>query len=189
MQELKRRLESELVLEDPGLVGCRRRSVWTEESRSWRWVRSNALLALLGDKYCACTPAGDFEFFALSHTWLLQFRGGQWNDYWYEDFFDTWAIAHEFSELSESLSHTIIVLQENKGELTIHNIPVPEELNPIHRTQHILEQFNADPPGRIPKSGSRAAHICRYCPVKLQCDSTDKLRGETHDWTPSYPQP
>lgn len=188
VEALKSRLEEQLSLEDPGFVGCTRRTMW-DDAPAWRTARSNALLALLGELGYAYTPAGGFEFFALHSTWLLQFRGGQWNDYWYDDFFTTWSVVKNYSDLTDTLSRTIIVLQENKGELEIHHVTVPEDLDHEGICERKLFGIQADPPGRIAKNTPRAVRVCRYCPVKQRCDAMDVLKGEQEDWSPSYPRP
>jgi hypothetical protein len=185
-RHIEQKLRKHLHLEDSGLVGCKRRNLWTSDNTSWRWIRGNALLALAGEKTGTHTPAGYHEFF---HTgpFVLAFRGGPWKDYWVDDFLDLWSLAAEY--WPHELSRTILVLHENAGELDIKYLPVPDSLNPAERVEGMLAHLRADPPGRISKGATQARHVCWYCPAKARCDATDRLRNETHDWSPYYPIP
>lgn len=179
-----------LALDGQHMVGCRRRGAWTEESEQWNRISGNALLAVLGTQESVLTPQGGFDFY-VKDTHLLQFRGGEWKDYWIEDFFDAWALVTACEPYDDGLilSRDIIVLQENKGDIQVHSVGVPPSMNAGRRAERIMAELTADPPSRIPKSGPRAAHVCRFCPVKQRCDATDKLRGEIQDWSPNYPTP
>lgn len=187
MKKVEEMLRERLELADPGLIGCRRRNAWQSDDVPWRHVRGNALLACIGERHTTQTGVGDLDCFLLSDRWLLQFRGGQWNTYWLEDFFDLWSLVHAGG--LRDISRSIIVLHENHGELDVKRVDVPEHLDSDARARTILQEYNADPPGRIPKSGPRAQRVCRYCPVKQRCDITDKKRGEDTDWSPNYPIP
>ena len=174
-----------LFLDDIGLVGCRRRGRWSfHEEAPWSFVRGNALLAVIGEKKSLATDYGMQEFYTLYDN-LLQFRGGPWNLDWTEDFYDLWSIIMVHAELSR----TIIVVHENRGELDIKEVEVPEALDPQHRVEKMLAEYASNPPGRIPKSGQRAARICPHCPYKQRCDAEDILQGQQDDWSPTYPTP
>ena len=73
--------------------------------------------------------------------------------------------------------------------LTDPSMMVPEKMSAQARVEEIMNAALAVPPGRIPKNGPRALRTCRYCPVKLRCDATDKKDNNTNDWSPSYPFP
>ena len=85
-------LKRKLTLRDPGLVGCRRRGRWSEVDNTkadWRWIRGNAVLAVMGEKIATVTPVGEIECFVTDYPpKLIQFRGGPWNEDWLEDFYD-----------------------------------------------------------------------------------------------------
>jgi hypothetical protein len=185
---LEELLQDKLSLSSSGLVGCARRNAWApDEAGGWRHVRGNALLAHLGDKYTAYVgPDGmtTEEFFARNERWLLQFRGGPWSMWWVEDFYDLWSIAAVGSALS--LSPTIVVLNENKGDLDIKYVTVPDTLDPEERVDRLLAAATADPPERISKADARALRVCSHCPVRTRCNTLDKLHHEDLDWSPTY---
>lgn len=190
MIDLKQELLDRLVLDDPGLVGCRRRGVWNEDQDiSYRWFRGNALLGVVGVPASMNTPAGWLQYYEYDSTTLviLQFRGGKWNPDWTVEFYDLWSLVHEYSGAKPE--PYIMVLHEYRGDLDVKKIDIPEALNPQVRVEKILAEFTSEPPGRIPKSGPRAARICPHCPFKQRCDATDTLRGETNDYSPTYPMP
>lgn len=187
--EVRPILERYLRLEDSNLLGCRRRNLWGDD-KPWRDVRGNALLYVLGHRRSVTTPVGPLEYFA-QRNHLLQFRGGPWKTYWTQDFLDLWCLATAYG--SRPLDPTIIVLHENKGELDVKEIEVPERLQDrteaTARALTCVQELLEDPPGRISKADTRASHVCRYCPVKQRCDAIDETRGETDDWGPAYPRP
>lgn len=180
-RRIKEDLRQELSLRGAHLQGCRRRGEWTEGEIPWSWLSGNALLHVLGDKI----EAGPVEAFVLHGRWLLQFRGGPRQDYWYEDFYDLWSLVKTYGDLPD-FSRTIIFLNENQGDLTVYYISAPDHMNAEHRASRIMSEARSDPPGRIPKSGSRAMKVCRYCPVRARCDAEDELRGDTDDWSTAY---
>lgn len=184
MPKLLEILKERLTLSNPGITGCRRRNVWTDEQTKWSHLRGNALLAILGDRHEVNTPRGDFSFYLVGGRFLIQFRGGQWNMDWVEDFLDEWSVAVACGQLD--LSHTIYVLVENKGQLTVTEVTVPDDHDADARAGQIFDELAANPPARISKGGARAMRVCRYCPCKMRCDATDTLQGDTQDWSPSY---
>lgn len=187
MKQAERILRDRLETRDADLLGCVRRNLWSDEEHPWRLVRGNALPALLGDRHTITTPTGPLDFFLLQDRWLLQFRGGQWNDYWKKDFFLLWSLITTYS--TYDLSPTVLVLWENKGVLNPLHVEVPPNLEPETLAAEAVERYNSDPPGRISKSGPQAMRICKHCPVKRQCDAVDKQEGDDGDWSEDYPFP
>lgn len=191
---LEKELYNEVYLAEPGLVGCRRRGRWSADERlSWRYLRGNALLSTVGAKEMVTTPLGPLEYYVHyedGKTYLLQFRGGPWNLDWVQDFYDLWSIIESADTIEHTaLSHTILVVNENQGEVSVKEVEVPKTWLPSVRYEKMLSEAASDPPGRISKSGSRAARVCPRCPHKQRCDAEDILQGDTNDWAPSYPKP
>ena len=186
MESLKTKLRNQLELADPGFIGCVRRNLLADETPKWSWISGNALSALVGEKHDIETPVGTFQAFLLKDRWLLQFRGGTWNDYWYDDFFLTWAVINEYSDLD--LSRTIIVFHENRGQLTVRNVVVPDHYDPSAEVADALAQMESDPPGRLNKSRPRALRVCRYCPMLTRCNAIDQANGDTDDWHHEFPR-
>lgn len=177
------RLREAVTLQDPGLAGCRRRNVWSKEDKDWRFIRGNAVLAAVGTKTHADTPVGRLEFFTADSE-LLQFRGGEWSGTWMEDFIDLWCLATEYGE--DRLDRRVMIFLENKGHLTITSITVPIYVDIQERCEKIISEYQSVPPGRISKHDGRALRLCKYCPVRTLCNSTDKLHHETNDWSAEY---
>lgn len=177
-------IKEALKTHDAGLIGCHRKNRWTDDE--YRDVRGNALLELAGDKIAFSTPVGPFNSYIRDKTTLLQFHGGPWKEHRRQDIIDEWCIvmAHTSMDLDDEAK----VLIENKGELSVKTIPIPD-VSPYERFTEILDSYTSDPPGRIDKSTSKAYNMCRYCPVKQKCDATDKQEGDTDDWGASYPIP
>lgn len=186
MNSLLTKLRTHLTLADPGLVGCVRRNKWSGQGTTpWRWLRGNALLATLGEKrVCYVDVKPHIMEVYLFHDWLLLFRGGQWNMDWTEDFFDTWAIARA---THPDISRTIMVLHENKGDLSIKQVSVPESFDHEARLEALYVAYDTE--ARIAKNTPRALRTCKYCPHKQRCDALDKLHNQTSDWHESYPYP
>jgi hypothetical protein len=182
MKNLIDTLIDSIVLKDPGVIGCRRRNVWTDQQNSWQFLRGGAILAAVGELHEVEFHAGVFEFYVHDNC-LLQFRGGPWRTYWIEDFYDAWAVASTFGP---ELDRQIRVFHESAGDIVVIDVDVPVHITPQARTLSIISELESDPPGRIRKSGERAMRVCRYCPVKARCDAADTLRGDTQDWSPSY---
>lgn len=193
--DLELELEEELTLADPGLVGCRRRGRWDYEDHSgappWRRMRGNAILSTVGSRERIGIPGiGTLEFYIhnTNHdAYLLQFRGGPWNLDWTEEFFDLWTLVYDMRV--KAISRTILVLHENKSDLDIKEVKVPEDFQANTRLTGMITEYTATPPGRIPKSGPRAIRLCPHCPHKQRCDAEDILQDQTSDWSPSYPTP
>ena len=183
---IRRELVSRLTLDGQHLIGCRRRGAWSPGEPPWSFLSGNAVLRTIGQRRTAMTPAGPFDYIEHSN-YLLLFRGGDFQSYWLEDAFDAYALVREYSP--HKIEPTIMLLQEHRGQMDVHAIDVPDSLDYTERAEEIVEEAQAEPPGRISKATHRALRTCRYCPVKQRCDATDKLRGEDNDWSTNYPIP
>ncbi len=187
MQEIRQKLTDMLVVKGSHLLGCRRRNAWDGDTApAWRWLRGNALLALVGtlDRFDD-DDLGLFSCF-MWKSQILQFRGGPWNLGWVHDFQEIWSlIKYNYSDVSKD----IIVLHEDKGQLDIKTISILDALDWKSVRQKVLDDLSSDPVGRIHKNTPRALKICRHCPHKQRCDAFDQLHNDTTDWHPKYPQP
>ena len=162
-------------------TGCARRAQWSEGPR-WQDIRGHSLLSTIGTKRNGRTPAGPLEVF-LYDGYLLQFRGGPYRQSAVTDMIDLWCLAWTYIE---PLSPEIILLQENKGKLDIHVVPVPKGTDPQARADAGLADHISTPPGRISKATPEAAHICKSCPVRARCNAQDISDGNTSDWSYGY---
>lgn len=168
---------------DPGFVGCTRRGKWSEPR--WRDVRGNAFRSHFGIMRYVETPEGPLQTYLTKDGKLLQFRGGPWKDYWFEDALDEWSAIYEFTDLE--LDEEIIFLWENQGELAIRRRNVDLNFHdPKERMIEKLDAIRSDPPGRIKKDRPRAYKECQYCPVRRKCDAVDQREGDTDDWGANY---
>lgn len=185
-ESVRRELVSRLTLEGQHLIGCRRRGVWSQKAEQpWSFLSGNAVLRTLGNRRTAFTPAGPFDYLVYDGH-LLLFRGGEFQSYWLEDARDAYALAKQYGHLAKDV---VFLLVERRGELDVHEVDISQNLDYTTRAEEIVEEAQADPPGRISKATHRALRVCRYCPVKQRCDAQDKLRGEDDDWSTSYPTP
>lgn len=180
----REKLLQDLALKDPGFIGCRRRGKWSSQSSTWRFMRGNALLAQLGSKTQLETPAGPFEYYTLADH-LLQFRGGPFSPHWLEDFYDAWAVAQYWNS-NEELSRHIILVHEDRGNMQLEVHSVPESIDAAVRAAKILTELQADPPGRISKATAYAIKVCRFCPVRIRCNTQDKFEGNMVDWSTAF---
>lgn len=184
-KRIKSELRDELMLRDPGFVGCVRRNKWTGEE-PWRRIRGHALPYVVAEKVSFRTPAGPMDAFVKANRFMVEFRAGQWNHYWMDDIKRRWAFLEYCTQLD--LSRTVYVLHENKGELTVKQVHIPESFSSKEEVREAIEEYKSDPPGRLDKNSARAVRICRYCPVQQKCDNTDREHGDTGDWSDSYNQ-
>ena len=184
--KIKKELKEALTLKDPGYIGCIRRNQWEEGDEPWRRVRGHALPWVAARKRQFRTPHGTMEAFIKADRWMVEFRAGQWNQYWMDDIKRRWAFVQYCTSLD--LSRTVFVLHENKGELTVKEVHIPENFNPEQEVRDAIDDYESDPPGRIAKNSARAHRICRYCPVQRDCDLKDREIGDTDDWSDSYDQ-
>lgn len=174
-----------------GLLGCPRRAAWQMEEPNWRQARGNALLAYLGVAQVARIE-GRFEYFYTTHRGganILVYRGGPWSQTWVEDLTDLWAIAKVGCRewVAAGISDEVIVVHENKGDIHLTPVTVPQ-VDPDERVAALVAAAQADPPGRIPKSGERALRLCAHCPVRPACNALDRTHHDDLDWSPSYRQ-
>lgn len=182
--KIEQELREVLDLERSPLLGCPRRNAWVPEP-AWRDSRGNALLQLVGKKSRVFLDEGPHEFFSKGN-FLLAFRGGDWQHYWNQGLIDEWAVIRS---AWPQLSNTVIILHERHGELDVRLLPIEEGYDWHERLTYLRERASGDPPGRISKAGARAFRVCVHCPVKRECDATDKLHHDDKDWHPRYPLP
>jgi len=159
------------------LVGCTRANQWG--SRNWRNVRGDAVLAAIGTLCPIDTPAGPFNVYLFNHD-ILQFRGGQWKDWWRDDCQLLGAVVNNYTSFNVK---TVDLIQEVDGNLSIHYIDIPtSDEAQVLISRALRDWWDA---GRIAKDSPRA-YVCKFCSVKGKCDALDQERGQTHDWPPNY---
>jgi hypothetical protein len=111
---------------------------------------------------------------------ILQFRGGQWKDWWQEDCKLLGVIVNTYSSLHVSC---VDLIQEVDGKLYAHYIGVPTGDEAQRLASRALQSWWGE--DRIAKNSPRA-YVCQFCSVKGRCDALDQERGQTTDWPPNY---
>lgn len=168
------------------LVGCTRRHVWMEgRDIPWYMLKGNAYLRVIATPQRVSTPVGPIGVWWCDST-VVDFRGGPLRDWWYQDIHETWALTQEYSGLG--LRPYAYILQENRGELHVHTVQM-DTREPVDIGK-VIRRGERAPFGRLAKNTQRAYHVCKSCPVKRECDTTDKVtEGGTDDWGVNYPVP
>jgi len=170
-------LQKTLTTEPCPFLGCVRANKWA--AAKWRNLRGDALLAALSEKWLINTPFGDFHIYVYGPH-IVQFRGGQWRQWWDDDCKLLCALVATFSSLQPD---GVIILQEVDSELTEYYVAAPHYEEGKQLVEQALAQWKVD--GRIAKNSPRAA-MCTYCSVKRRCDAKDLEEGATKDWDPNW---
>lgn len=170
-------LQKTLTTEPCPFLGCVRSNKWG--ALKWRNLRGDALLSVLGEKWCIITPFGDFHVYVYGPH-LLQFRGGAWRQWWEEDCKLLCALVSSFASLQPD---GVIILQEVDSELQEHYVAAPQYDIGKQLVDSALQQWQVD--GRIAKNSPRAA-MCTYCSVKRRCDAKDLEERATTDWPDNW---
>ena len=111
---------------------------------------------------------------------VLQFRGGQWKDWWRDDCQLLGAVINNYSSLNVQ---EVELFQEVDGNLKVHYIYVPAGDEAQALVSRALHDWWTE--GRIAKNSPRA-YVCTFCSVKARCDALDQERGQTEDWPHNY---
>jgi hypothetical protein len=122
---------------------------------------------------------GPFTFY-LWEGEVLQFRGGQWKDWWHDDCRLLGVVINAYSSLNVK---DVVLIQEVDGALYAHYIGVPTGDEAQVLLSRALRDWQDE--GRIAKNSPRA-YVCHFCSVKGKCDALDQERGQTTDWPPHY---
>src|SRR5512135_1199112 len=156
------------------LTGCLRKNRLTEnETPTWRDVRADALLSVLGARQVFPGPNNTPPWEAYVRApYLITFRGGNWKEWWQKD-------LEVLAALARSIGlHGVVVLHEFAGALNIVYIQCPaDHLALIEKA--VSEWQRSD---RINKSSPQGRAWCRFCPVSSACMQIDLERGQTDDW-------
>lgn len=170
-------LQKTLATEPCPFTGCIRANKWS--SLKWRSMRGDSLLAWVGEKLPIETPYGNFDVYAQGPH-LLQFRGGQFRDWWIADCQLLCALVSHFSSLQPD---GVALISELDGELREYYIDALPYDAAHQLVELALQQWKVD--GRIAKNSPRAA-MCTYCSVKRRCDAKDLEDKATQDWPPQW---
>lgn len=159
------------------VIGCTRQHIlWPD--KPWRWLRGNAILSAIGEKVEIEAPFGAFGVFLVvdgEKIWLLQYRGGNWCPWWDEDAALLASLVSSYTQFKVAGTVTIVELD---GQIRLHYTELPAEAAAL--TKEAVDRWTNQ--ARLPKDQPRARTVCRYCPVKNQCELMDLERGETADW-------
>jgi hypothetical protein len=169
------------------VVGCPRQNRLAQSHDSdWRWLRGQALAAVVGTRHTITTPQFYFDIWTVQDPtgdlYLIEFRGGKRKPWWHEDLTLTLAFVLVHSSLPVVGA---VLVQELDNSLYIDYIGAPslDEAQPL--VSEALARWHNH--SRIPKNGSRALASCRYCTVASSCDQLDLERNETQDWPQNQP--
>lgn len=165
----------------PPVLGCIRQNVLAPK-QAWRYLRGNAVLALIGTKLEITTPFGWLTVWIRYHEdgpVLLQFRGGKFSTWWIDDCAVVVGLINNHTTLG--VIGTLLV-QELDNALTTHYFTAPTNAGAL--AQEALAQWRKEQ--RLQRQSTKALYMCPRCPVLKRCMAMDLERGETADWPKDF---
>lgn len=171
------------------LIGCTRRGLWTQEDKPDPFeIQRTALLSSFADHHTVHTPVGPIGVWLYDMT-VVQVYGGDLRSWWEWDLWLEWCLVQAYSGYSLRPFGYIVQLVGPRMTFYCHNMHGHED-TAKDMAGAIVQEANADPPGRIAKNDQRAYIACKRCPVKLECDTLDAVTPQGKaDWGRSYPFP